>query len=62
MNSAFLQINNLGLMEVCEIRPWVGKVVDGMRKIEGDSADGLRRKRQVAAESEAHNTTFGMED
>lgn len=46
MNSSYIQINNLGLMEVCEIRPWVGKVVDGLRKIEGENAGAIRKRQQ----------------
>ncbi|KAK6521459.1 DNA replication protein psf2 [Arthrobotrys conoides] len=46
MNSSYIKINNLGLMEVCEIRPWVGKVVDGLRKIEGEAGSTAARKRR----------------
>ncbi|KAF3942094.1 hypothetical protein ABW19_dt0204452 [Dactylella cylindrospora] len=54
MNSSFIKINNLGLMEVCEIRPWVGKVVDGLRKIEGESgsAEARRRREEEADDDE----------
>ncbi|KAF3163330.1 DNA replication protein psf2 [Orbilia oligospora] len=46
MNSSYIKINNLGLMEVCEIRPWVGKVVDGLRKIEGEAGSTAARRRR----------------
>ncbi|KAF3915980.1 hypothetical protein AA313_de0208346 [Arthrobotrys entomopaga] len=46
INSSYINMNNLGLMEVCEVRPWVGKVVDGLRKIEGEAGSAAVRKRR----------------
>ncbi|KAK6361941.1 DNA replication protein psf2 [Orbilia blumenaviensis] len=52
MNSSYIKINNLGLMEVCEIRPWVGKVVDGLRKIEGEAGSTAARRRKGDADGD----------
>ncbi|KAF3906216.1 hypothetical protein ABW20_dc0101597 [Dactylellina cionopaga] len=52
INSSYIKINNLGLMEVCEIRPWVGKVVDGLRKIEGEAGSAASRKRREEADED----------
>ncbi|KAJ6262401.1 DNA replication complex GINS protein PSF2 [Drechslerella dactyloides] len=52
INSSYIKINNLGLMEVCEIRPWVGKVVDGLRKIEGETGSAAARKRKEEADED----------
>ncbi|KAK6350815.1 DNA replication protein psf2 [Orbilia javanica] len=52
MNSSYIKINNLGLMEVCEIRPWVGKVVDGLRKIEGEAGSAAARRRREDADGD----------
>ncbi|KAK6534608.1 DNA replication protein psf2 [Arthrobotrys megalospora] len=52
MNSSYIKINNLGLMEVCEIRPWVGKVVDGLRKIEGEAGSTAARRRREDADGD----------
>ncbi|EWC46152.1 hypothetical protein DRE_04530 [Drechslerella stenobrocha 248] len=52
INSSYIKINNLGLLEVCEIRPWVGKVVDGLRKIEGETGSAASRKRREEADED----------
>ncbi|EPS42727.1 hypothetical protein H072_3330 [Dactylellina haptotyla CBS 200.50] len=51
INSAYIKIN-LGLMEICEVQPWVSKVMDGLRKIEGEAGSAAARKRREEGEDE----------
>jgi len=50
LNSTVMVLQGAGFMEVNEVRPWVGKVVDGLRKIEGES--GGRESAQRVEEDE----------
>ncbi|CUS08584.1 unnamed protein product [Tuber aestivum] len=64
LEATYLQMNNLGLLEITEVRGFAKSVVDGLRKI-GASREEARRNREEEEEEEGRyrgGTSLGMDD
>ena len=64
LEATYLQMNNLGLLEITEVRGFAKGVVDGLRKI-GASREEARRNREEEEESGGRyrgGTSIGTDD
>lgn len=65
LEATYLQMNNLGLMEITEVRGFAKEVVDGLRKI-GASREEARKHREeeegLDRERYRGSTSMGMDD